>query len=44
VEEVHRCLQEGLTESPKMPLDDTLTVMDVLDRIRTKVGLTFPGE
>lgn len=44
VEEVHRCLDARLTESPKMPLDDTLAVMDVLDRIRAEVGLTYPGE
>jgi len=44
VDEVHRCLGEGLTESPKRPLDDTLAVMEVLDRIRAEVGLTFPGE
>jgi predicted dehydrogenase len=44
VEEVHRCLRAGLAESPKMPLDDTLAVMDVLDGIRAQVGLVFPGE
>jgi predicted dehydrogenase len=44
VEEVHRCLREGLTESPKMPLDTTLNVMETLDEIRAQVGLTFPGE
>ncbi|NIA24219.1 MAG: Gfo/Idh/MocA family oxidoreductase [Gammaproteobacteria bacterium] len=44
VEEVHRCLLEGATESPRMSLDDTLAVMHILDRIRDQIGLTFPGE
>jgi predicted dehydrogenase len=44
VDEVHRCLAQGLTESPIMPLDDTLAVMRILDRIRATAGLTFPGE
>lgn len=32
--EAMRCLRAGLTESPVMPLDDTLMLMDCLDRIR----------
>ncbi|HDH26795.1 MAG TPA: Gfo/Idh/MocA family oxidoreductase [Actinobacteria bacterium] len=44
VEEVHRCLLKGATESPRMSLDDTLMVMRTLDRIRDRIGLTFPGE
>lgn len=32
--EVMRCLGEGLTESPVMPLSETLLVMDILDRVR----------
>jgi predicted dehydrogenase len=34
-QEVMRCLRAGLTESPVMPLDDTLRVMRVLDAIRS---------
>lgn len=30
IQEVNRCLSAGLTESPAMPLDDTLAVMRVL--------------
>jgi predicted dehydrogenase len=33
-EEVMRCMRAGLTESPVMPLDDTLSVMQVIDAIR----------
>lgn len=32
--EVHRCLREGLLESPLMPLDETLAVMRTVDAIR----------
>ena len=32
--EATRCLREGLTESPLMPLDETMQVMDVMDRVR----------
>jgi predicted dehydrogenase len=32
-EEVMRCLREGLTESPLLPLDETLEVMRLMDRI-----------
>jgi predicted dehydrogenase len=32
--EAMRCLQQNLTESPLMPLDDTLSVMNLMDRIR----------
>jgi hypothetical protein len=37
-EEVMRCLRAGLTESSVMPLDETLTVMHVIDAIRTCVA------
>jgi predicted dehydrogenase len=32
--EVHRCLREGLKESPLMPLDESLAVMETVDAIR----------
>lgn len=44
VEEVHRCLLEGATESKRMGLDDTLAVMGILDRIRGQIGLSFEDE
>jgi predicted dehydrogenase len=40
--EVHRCLREGLTESPVMPLDETLALAGTLDAIRAQIGLTYP--
>jgi predicted dehydrogenase len=42
--EVHRCLREGLTESPVMPLDETCAVAGTLDAIRAQIGMTYPGE
>lgn len=36
-EEVHRCLREGLTESPLVPLGTTLQCMRTLDRWRTAI-------
>jgi len=44
IEEVHRCLAEGTTESPVMPLDETLALAATLDAIRAQVGVVYPGE
>ncbi|MGA9924724.1 MAG: Gfo/Idh/MocA family oxidoreductase [Isosphaeraceae bacterium] len=42
--EAMRCLGEGLMESPLMPLDDTLAILDSTDRLRRSWGLAFPDE
>lgn len=42
--EVARCLHAGLIESPFMSLDDTVSIMGILDRVRRSVGLRYPGE
>ena len=42
--EVGRCLRAGETESPVMPLDETLSIMRTLDLIREQIGLRYPGE
>jgi predicted dehydrogenase len=39
--EVHRCLREGLIESPLMPHAETLAVMTTLDRVRAQIGVTY---
>ncbi|MED5618511.1 Gfo/Idh/MocA family protein [Ideonella sp. BN130291] len=44
VEEVQRCLRAGLTESPVMPLDETLALMGWMDEMRAQIGLRYPGE
>ncbi|XXF78078.1 Gfo/Idh/MocA family oxidoreductase [Myxococcaceae bacterium GXIMD 01537] len=36
--EVHRCLREGLRESPLMPLDESLAVMETVDAVRQAWG------
>lgn len=42
--EVIRCLQLGLTESPTMPLDDSLMAMSLLDEVRRQAGITYPSD
>jgi predicted dehydrogenase len=42
--EVQRCLREGLLESPRMPLDETLALMGVLDDIRAQIGLRYAAD
>jgi predicted dehydrogenase len=43
-EEVMRCLDEGLKESPVVPLSFSLDLIKTLDRIRKAAGIVFPGE
>jgi predicted dehydrogenase len=43
-EEVMRCLREGRLESRDMPLDETLSIIRTLDRVRAPWGLRYPGE
>jgi predicted dehydrogenase len=40
--EVGRCLREGRTESPLLPLDETISILETLDQIRHQIGLTYP--
>lgn len=42
--EVMRCLRMGELESPLMPLDETLQIMQTMDRVRAQWGLKYPGE
>lgn len=42
--EVARCLRAGEVESPRMPLDETVAIMDVLDHLRAKWGVRFPAD
>jgi len=41
--EVIRCLRNGETESPLVPLDETVALMRLMDRIRQKVGVRYPA-
>ena len=37
-------MSDGFTESPQMPLDETVAIMEVLDSIRAQLKVRFPGE
>lgn len=41
---VGECLQKGLTESPVITHADTLLLMETLDEIRKKAGITYPAD
>ena len=43
IEEVHRCLAEGVGESTVMPLDESLRLSATMDGIRRLVGVRFPS-
>ena len=43
-QEVERCVGQGLTESPTMPLDETLTLMKTMDTLRAQWGVKYPME
>jgi predicted dehydrogenase len=40
-DEVQRCVRAGLKESPIMPLSETLQIMELLDGIRSQIGLAY---
>ena len=42
--EVHRCLEEGMTESMLVPHSGTRSVMRIMDRCREQWGMQFPQE
>jgi predicted dehydrogenase len=41
---VQQYLEQGVTESPIMPLDETIHLMETLDDIRSQIGLVYPAE
>ncbi len=43
-QEVERCMAQGLTESPIMPLDETLAIMKTMDDLRAQWGVKYPME
>jgi predicted dehydrogenase len=44
VDEVHRCLEAELTESPTMRFDESVAIAQTLDAIRAPLGVVYPGE
>jgi predicted dehydrogenase len=41
---VGNCLRDGRTESPVMPLDESVAIMDTLDALRADWGLIYPND
>jgi hypothetical protein len=37
-DEVARCLKEGLLESPLMPLDESVSIMETMDTVLAQAG------
>jgi predicted dehydrogenase len=44
IDETHRCVLGGLTESPIWPLEKTLELARTMDTIRGQIGVTYPSE
>jgi len=44
IEEVQRCLNTGLLESPLLPWNESLTTMKIMDEVRSQIGLKYPFE
>jgi predicted dehydrogenase len=43
-DEVMRCLNKGLKESPLMPLDESVGIMDIMDQLRKPWGLVYSND
>jgi len=44
IEEVERCLREGLLESPLAPHADTIAILEQIDQARADLGVRYPTE
>lgn len=42
--EVERCLRGGLTESPLVPVAETIEILEILDDARAALGVRYPPE
>ncbi len=42
--EVARQIALGETESPRLPLDKSLEIMNIMDTVREQIGLVYPNE
>ena len=40
--EARRCIENGLTESPMMPHEETLAIMKQMDGLRKEWGVVYP--
>ena len=44
IEEVHACLRAGKIESPLLPHDETMQMMQLMDTLRQQWEIRYPGE
>lgn len=44
VAEVERCLRAGELESPVVPLDDTIAILETIDEARRQIGVRYPAD
>jgi predicted dehydrogenase len=44
IQEVERCLREGLLESPLAPHAETIAILELIDRARADLGVRYPAE
>ena len=44
IDEVHRCLSMGLSESRIVPHESTVAVMKIMDKCRNDWGMKYPNE
>jgi len=44
IQEVERCLREGLPESPLAPHADTIAILELIDQARADLGVRYPAE
>lgn len=44
IEEVHNCINNGITESSSMSLSKSQLLLSTLDKIRRQIGLAYPFE
>ena len=40
--EAKRCIESGLTESPMMPHEETISIMKQMDALRKEWGVLYP--
>jgi len=41
---VERCLRAGELESPLVPLDETVAILEVLDGVRAQLGVHYEAD
>lgn len=42
--ELERCVALGLSDSPLLPLSESIAIAETMDAIRAQIGLKYPGE